>query len=75
MSVSAATSTVPFKFDTGRRDSYSASFYFASEPANRIVMQYFDRDGPVVEDSSRLKFASVAAGASEYGTFAIRNVL
>lgn len=75
VSVPAATATVPFKFDTGRRDSYSASFFYASEPANRIVMQYFDRDGPVVEEPSRLKFASVTAGASEYGTFVVRNVL
>lgn len=75
VSVSAATATVPFKFDTGRRDSYSASFFYASQPENRIVMQYFDRDGPVVEEQSRLKFVSVAAGTSEYGNFVIRNVL
>lgn len=75
VSVTTASSVIPFKFDTGRRDEYSASFFYASEPANRVVMRYFDRDGPLVEDQARLKFLSATAGTAEYPTFAIRNVL
>lgn len=66
---------MPFKFETGRRDEYSASFFYASEPANRIVMAYFDRDSPLVEDSARLKFLAVVSGTNEYPAFSIRNVL
>ncbi len=75
VSVTSASSVVPFKFDTGRRDEYSASFFYGSEPANRVVMRYFDRDGPLVEDQARLKFLSVTAGTAEYPAFVIRNVL
>lgn len=75
VSVPTASSVVPFKFDTGRRDEYSASFFYASEPANRIVLQYFDRDSPLAEEQSRLKFVSATAGSTEYPAFSIRNVL
>lgn len=75
VSLFSASASVPFKFDTGRRDEYSASFFYGSEPANRVVMRYFDRDGPLVEDQARLKFLSVTAGTVEYPIFAIRNVL
>lgn len=75
VSVPGSSATVPFAFDSGRRDSYSASFYYDSEPQNRIVMTYFDRDNLLVADEFRLKFAGAVVGTSEYPSFAIRNVL
>lgn len=75
VSVPGASATMPFVFDSGRRDSYSASFYYDSEPQNRIVMTYFDRDNLVVADEFRLKFAGAVVGTSEYPSITIRNVL
>lgn len=75
VSLPAATASVPFAFDTGRRDSYSASFFYESDPQNRISMTYFDRDNAVSADEARLKFQSAVSSSVEDGSFVLRNVL
>ena len=60
VSVKTATIDVPFSFETGRRESYSASFFFDSDPQNRIVMAYFDRDNLLMAEEFRLRFVGAS---------------
>ena len=75
VTLNAASANVPFRFEVGRKDAYSVSFFQALEPANRIVMRYFDRDAPLSEERARLKFVSASASGVEYPVLTVRNVL
>lgn len=75
VALTAMNANVPVRFDVGRKDSYSVSVFQALEPANRIVLRYFDRDAPLSEEASRLRFVSATASGTEHASFVVRNVL
>lgn len=75
VSLSSASATVPFSFSTGKKDAYSAAFFFDSEPENRIAFVHFDRDSVLAPEESKLVLRSVSSSGTEYASLVVENVL
>ncbi len=74
VSLSGASATVPFSFATGKKDEYSAAFFFDSEPENRIAFVHFDRESVLAPEESRLVLRSVSVSGAERSSLVVESV-
>lgn len=66
---------MPFSFETGKKDTYSAAFFFDSEPVNRITFVHFDRESVLAAEESQLTLRSIFALGAERSSLVIENAL